>query len=236
MTTLAMPLTQIDWPETLAGEMVVAGLLGKLWYQFPERSQYDSLLAADVFTEAPFAADQPVVAAGLAQLQAWQGQLGRRLSDDEFDPLMADYTRLFVGPGQVLAPPWESVYFNDERLLFQVPTLQVRAWYRRFGLETAGEQTEPDDHIGLELAFLAHLGRLGLQAAEARRAEKLPELLDAQRAFLAGHLLKWAPAWCCAVEAQASTAFYSGLARLTRGVLQELARQFELANAEELAR
>ena len=68
-----------------------------------------------------------------------------------------DYLRLFVGLGMPLAPPWESTWANDARLLFQRETLDVRYWYRSAGLELARLHHDPDDHIGLELEFVGLL-------------------------------------------------------------------------------
>jgi TorA maturation chaperone TorD len=218
----------IDWSEVLTGEMLFVGLLGKLWYQYPDRAWYQALLAEDVFTEAPFGNDQPEIAAGLAQLQTWQRGLGADGLAGAFGDLASDYTRLFIGPGKVLAMPWESAHFNDERLLFQEQSTQVRAWYRRFGLETANDGREPEDHIGLELVFIAHLASQGLAALEAGNARGFAETLDAQRTFAETHLLKWAPAWCHEVETKARTDFFRAAAKLTRGVLSALTTRLAL--------
>ena len=59
--------------------------------------------------------------------------------------------RAFSSSAKVLTPP-ESVYFSEERLVFQEETLQVREWYRRFDLQSV-KLHEPDDHVGLELTF-----------------------------------------------------------------------------------
>jgi TorA maturation chaperone TorD len=120
------------------------------------------------------------------------------------------------------------VYFNDERLLFQEQTQQVRQWYLRYGVEPEHSHTEPDDHIGLELAFLAHLAQRGLQALEQNDPAAFEDSMAAQRGFLAEHLLKWASAWCGLVLEHARTDFYRGVALLTRGALTELAHLFEL--------
>lgn len=61
------------------------------------------------------------------------------------DVLGADYHRLFVGPGTMLAPPWESVHPSDEGLTFQDETLQVRQAYAEFGLTAPAVNREPDD-------------------------------------------------------------------------------------------
>ena len=117
----------------------------------------------------------------------------------EFGPvdtekLEQDYLRLFVGLGTPLAPPWESAWASDARLLFQRETLDVRYWYRSAGLEISGLHAEPDDHIGLELEFI---GRL-LEQGDTDAAER----------FAAEHPRAWASRWCDAVQQHATLPFY----------------------------
>jgi TorA maturation chaperone TorD len=112
--------------------------------------------------------------------------------------------------------------------VFQAQTLQVRNWYLRYGLEIENLHKEPDDHIGLELAFLAHLAQRGLHAIEQNDPGIFEDAMAAQRGFLAEHLLKWAPIWCSLVLEHAQTEFYRGMALLVRGVLTELAAIFDL--------
>jgi putative dimethyl sulfoxide reductase chaperone len=217
-----------EWNVALTGEVLIFKLLSKALYVFPERSWVESLVQNDIFSEAPFAAEHPDVVSGLALVQRWSRTDNGRLSDQMFDDLRADYTRLFIGPGQVLTPPWESVYFSEERLTFQKETLEVRNWYKRFGLQSAKVYSEPDDHIGLELEFLAHLATLGLEAFEKNDAVKFERMLDAQRGFLAEHLLRWAPEWCAQVHAHATTGLYRGISLVTRGAVEETAKMLSV--------
>ena len=223
---------QADW---LTGELLLFGLLGRLLYTLPERDWYRSLVADDVFAELPLPADQPDVAAALQRLQAWRGGLGGQLADDAFAALQADYNRLFVGPGPAEAPLWESVYFNDERMLFQEQTAQVRHWYEAFGLQRTSTAREPEDHLGLELSFLAHLAAQSLQALDEQRPAALDELLSAQRQFLRDHPLRWVPAWHGLVEGQARTDFWRAIAQLTHGALHVVADHLGLERTAEMA-
>ncbi len=225
-----------DRNNLLTGEMLTLGLLGKAFYSYPERQWLQSLVDGDVFSQVPFASDQPAVVAGLGILQEWSKKNHGGIPDQEFDDLRADYTRLFIGPGMVLTPPWESVHFSDERLTFQVQTLHVREWYRRFGLQTTKLYQEPDDHIGLEFEFVAHLARMALSALEQKDQARFDELMDAQHKFLAEHLLRWVPALCADIQAKSGTDFYRGIALLSTGVLKQLAMMFDLkVSAEENA-
>lgn len=227
---------QRDWLPLLTGEALVCGLLGRLLYAEPDQAWLQTLAAEAVFDDIPFGADQPEVVAGLELLQAWGQEHRAGLSDEDFASLRGDYARLFQGPGKLLAAPWESAQMTAERQLFQGPTLQVRGWYRRFGLEAARLHTEPDDHIGLELSFLAHLAQLGLEALAQGDEPRLNETLSAQRDFLKAHPLRWTPLWCEQVERHARTDFFRGVARVARGVLAELAATFRLAYHVEAAR
>ena len=210
------------WIETLTGAALLFSLLGKAFHATSDREWLDALAQDDLFAEAPFGGAQPDMQAGLALLRAWSQENRNGISADALSLLQAEYARLFIGPGPVVAPPWESVYFSGERLLFQRETFQVRAWYARYGLTAPNLHREPDDHIGLELNFLSHLATLALQAIQAHEPERFEEALEAQRRFAAEHVFKWGPGWCSRVEANSESDFYRGLALVTRGALSEL--------------
>mgnify|MGYP001828627672 CR=1 FL=1 len=210
----------IDCVETFVGERLLFGLLGKALYLIPDKEWLDPLVDDELFNQAPFASDQPQVVKGLALLSAWSHSFNK----DSLSELKIDHTRMFTGTFRIPTAPWESVYFSDERLVFQEQTLDVRSWYRRFGLEAVEYQKEPDDHIGLELLFVAHLAGLGMAACESGDQDRLDEIFEAQRGFLSAHLLRWGPLWCSLVEEHAQTNFYRGLALVLQGALLELAK------------
>jgi TorA maturation chaperone TorD len=166
---------------------------------------------------------------GQAALLAWAESCRPQIQPDQFDAVQSDHLRLFVGAGKVLAPPWESVYTSKERLLFQEETLQVREWYHRFGLQAERQYQEPDDHIGLELSFLAQLSGLALQAYEAGDTARFQLLRADQGRFLNEHLARWVPKWCGLVSEHARTGYYRGLALLVKGALEELSQNLSWA-------
>jgi len=212
----------MEWLSTLEAEQLVLGLLGKILFEFPERDWLESLVHDAVFDDIPFAAEVPDVKTGMKLLKEWNDQNKEGLSDEAFESIRDDYTRLFIGPGAVLAPPWESIYFHRERIIFQKQTLEVREWYRRYGLESVKLHNEPDDHIGLELAFVSHLAGLAYAAFEQKEQDKFDQLIAAQKQFLSEHTLKWAAGWAKLVGEHAHTDFFRGIALVTKGVLSEL--------------
>jgi TorA maturation chaperone TorD len=166
--------------------------------------------------------------AGLTYLKEWSRMTRVEMSDEVFDALKSDYTRLFIGPGQVLAPPWESVFVKEGRMIFQESTLRVREWYLRYDLEPVSLYKEPDDHIGLELLFLAHLAGLSLAALRKQDEAEFTATIEAQRGFLSEHVLTWASIWCDQVGVYCRTDFFRGIALTVRGALAELADIFAL--------
>jgi TorA maturation chaperone TorD len=223
---LTMPAS--DRLSLLVGEQLLFGLLARLLFDFPERNWLESLAEDAIFAEIPFAAQQPNVKAGSQLLHEWDCQFHTGLANDMYEAIALDYTRLFLGPDHVLAPPWESVHRNPLHLTFQQETLGVRAWYRRFGLVLQRKENEPDDHLGLELAFLAHLAGKAIEAYKVVDDDGLIQVLRAQGDFLTAHPLRWVKSWCSQVLDQAGTDFYRGVALLAHGSLQEAAQLLDV--------
>jgi TorA maturation chaperone TorD len=217
-----------DWETTLTGEMLMCGLLAKVLLSVPERDWLDPLIKDDVFSEIPFGASQADMQQGQIELAEWSGKHRDGISEDELKDVKVDYTRLFTGMRKLPVVPWESVYFSDERLVFQESTLKVRSWYRQFGLESVDLYKEPDDHIGLEISFVGHLAGSALLAIQNDNSNEANQKINAQRDFLSQHLILWGPMWSSLMIEYARTPFYRGVALLTRGMLLEMARIYEL--------
>lgn len=144
-------------------------------------------------------------------------------SPNDADTLETDYRQLFVGPGTMQAPPWESVHLSDEGLTFQAHTLGVREAYAEFGLQAPALHKEPDDHIGLELAFLGQLAVAALTSGEAGDVGAQGAVLAAMTQFLHEHLLMWAPEFARLTIAAAQTPLYRAVGELLAGALGWLA-------------
>ena len=223
---MTAPATEPDEPRTLPPEWrrrqneqaVAYHFLGRCFYEAP-RAEWLAAFAGDRLFEAwPFPSNDANTAGGLAMLAAFC----ERWNPAQLPQLVWDFNRLFVGPGEMLAAPWESVHRSKKKLTFQESTLQVRALYERFGVQAPAIHREPDDHLGLELAFVATLSELAVEG-EGDEAQ-LARCFEAQKQFLRDHLLAWAPACLALVEKHADTGYYRGAARLALGSLSESAR------------
>jgi len=206
-------------------------LLRKTFRQEPERGFVPALAHGGQVQSFPYREESPEIEQGVALVAGYLSD-GRSTSDAAYDELHWDFTRMFIGPYKLPAPPWESAYRTKERLLFQEHTLKVRQTYLKYGLQAPGYPAEPDDHIGLELDFMHQTTRMALTHVERGEGEALTALLRDQMAFLEEHLLAWAPRFAADVVHSAQTDFYRGMARILTGflaidraVLEELLRE-----------
>ena len=96
------------------------------------------------------------------------------------------FNRLFVGPGPVAAPPYASVYTDDEPFVMGETTLKIRRLYEMIGLRSAWNGTIPDDHIALELEACMVM-RQGMTRSDSSR------LLALYDYFMSSHVAIWIP-------------------------------------------
>ncbi|QGP93760.1 Tat proofreading chaperone DmsD [Neomoorella glycerini] len=210
--------------EWLQGRELVYSFLARIYQEGPVGDLLVALVREQFLEELANNSQNEELAAGCRQMQA---KLTARAGDLEAyrQELQEDYNRLFVGPGHLEAPPWESVYRSKEHLLFGEETLAVREFYRSFGLESKKKNREPDDHLGLEMEFMAWLSQAA--AAKVQAGEDATEFLQGQQRFLKEHLEQWVPALCSDIQGAARTEFFRGLALFTWGWLQVDAAELE---------
>jgi TorA maturation chaperone TorD len=125
---------------------------------------------------------------------------------DDSLSLLVEHERLFVGPGRVPCPPYESFWREDvpvelRRSRTGPCTADLEALYAELGLKVAPGTGPSPDHIAVELEALA----FALSAPESLRlAERLLE-----------HLCQWTPRFCRAVMAETRHGYYRDLAEVT---------------------
>ena len=143
---------------------------------------------------------------------------------ESVEELRVDYARCFVGHGQDTcgaAFPFESVYTSKKRLLMQEARDEVLAIYRASGLDKDESWREGEDHIALELEFMATMARRCADALESGDTKAARSLLQTQRNFLSDHLLRWVPLMTKELRTFAKTDMYLGLSYLTDGFLAD---------------
>ena len=152
-------------------------------------------------------------------------QLAEAFRETEPDELLLDYTRLFLGPTNILAQPYGSVWLEEAKTLMGDTTMAVVDLYRDGGFEIDEEFREVPDHIAVELEFLY---LLVFRENEARRLGDTGQqdaVAGLKRRFLQQHLGHWVRPFTAAMRDNAECPFYRNLAALTERVVgMELAQ------------
>ncbi len=169
---------------------------------------------------ARFPQDGTQIGAGYARIAEYMRHrdLGTR------QELAVDYAHTFLGAGNynnLTAPPYESVYTSEERLLMQDARDGALRYYRAEGLDLPSDNTTPEDHIGFEMQFMATLIERMAAALEEGNVERFDGLVATQRGFFNDHLANWLPAFADDIDTFCRTDFYHGVADLVRGLLAE---------------
>ncbi len=114
--------------------------------------------------------------------------------------LQIEYTRLFINaPPAVIAPPYSSIYLDQEGNLYGPSAVWVKKFYQQHGFELSGGGDIPD-HLVLELDFIALL----IDEGQDNEAEQ----------FLNEHFRKWFPLFKERVLNGSTNKFYSTLLTL----------------------
>jgi len=137
------------------------------------------------------------------------------------EALRVDFSKLFVGPYQLLAAPYGSVYLDGDRKIMGDSTLDVKNSYREAGLDTAKNFKNPPDHITAELEFMYYLIFKEIEALSNSETETVVGLIQKQKSFLDDHLMAWVPEFADNIIEHAETLFYQNLAKATETFLKD---------------
>jgi putative dimethyl sulfoxide reductase chaperone len=122
-------------------------------------------------------------------------------------PLEVEYARLFVGPFQVVAPPYSSVYSGNEPRMMGESTQTAIDFYLQAGLDPSETNKEPPDHISTELEFLYYLVFKFVESQDRR----FTQLADS---FLDHHVRHWVPSFIQRLKQGTQVTFYQKLSDL----------------------
>ncbi|GBE57228.1 Tat proofreading chaperone DmsD [bacterium BMS3Abin01] len=127
------------------------------------------------------------------------------LKSGDIDDAQQDFYQLFLGPRRLKAPPWESVYRSQLRLVNQESTAEVRCLYAQYGFQT--EEGQLEDHFGTECDFLHRLCMM----IKGSSTEQIADLMKVQKHFVSEHLVKWVPGFAMDIRHNARTPFFRGM-------------------------
>ncbi len=126
------------------------------------------------------------------------------------DELAADYASIYLTHAY-RAAPYESVWLDEENLLYQAPMFAVREWYQRHGLAVQDWRLRSEDHLVPQLQFIAHL----LHTPNDRALREAADFIDS-------HLGLWLDKFTQTAAQRCATVFYANLLELTAEYIRQL--------------
>ncbi|OCF94743.1 TorD/DmsD family molecular chaperone [Gilliamella sp. wkB308] len=118
------------------------------------------------------------------------------------------FSLLFEGQGEMLAPPWGSVYLDQEKLLMGESQERYRAFLQQQGVMLSTGMNEPEDQFGLMLMAFALL----LEKNQPQTANQL----------LNEHLFTWSTYYLNQLKQNQISPFYAALAVIAEQYLEML--------------
>ncbi len=223
--------TEINVKDILKTRLWFYDLLGKSFYLEPEISRLKKVCELKIFEQ--FINNEDFKNEGIGILRDFFDNISK-ISNEEFNSLRKEYTRLFIGPGHLPAPPWGSVYLSKERIIFDENTLEVRKFYKKWGVNTKNSNKEPDDHIGFELEFISILIDKSLSELDKNNINGFKNILTAQIDFLKSHILIWIDVFSDKLSENTEYSLFKGLAlflpeylKMDIGLLEDLLENLE---------
>lgn len=180
------------------------------------------LLAACFYPPTPALLEEGCCTNLAALLASWcphaaqqATEAARLLHNADPQELLVEYSRLFLGPFKLVAPPYGSVWLDQSKAVMGDSTARVAAFYQSHGLQLSDDFTELPDHITAELEFLSYLAFRQREAATAGDSAGTAGYAQAQQEFLTAFLLPWLTPFCEAISDDGESPFYAAIARCT---------------------
>ena len=137
------------------------------------------------------------------------------------DQVRRDHMKLFVGPTQLLAPPYGSVYLDGQRALFGPSTSDLVQLLAAAGLQKAETLKDAPDHVRVELDAMHVVIKRTLEAVAAEEWPRAQQLILVQATLLQNHLSRWVTPFAKLVRTGAGTTYHRHVADLLEAFVRQ---------------
>jgi TorA maturation chaperone TorD len=141
-------------------------------------------------------------------------EMQKVLEELEQEKMSIDHAALFVGPFELVAAPYGSVYLEKNRRVMGESSINAARHYQEADLSV--DIKEPPDHIVIELEFMYYLCRQEAQAATDGLIDDTRKFRDMQTRFFSEALNPWVVNFCGTIKAGTDNTFYTNLADCLR--------------------
>lgn len=141
-------------------------------------------------------------------------EMKANIAQSPLEEMKVAHAKLFIGPFDLIAPPYSSVYLDGQRRVMGDSTMEALNYYRRAGVNPDSNFKEPPDHITTELEFIYYLNTKFLNSEDK-------QWLDLRQDFIENHLDRWINPFAKKVK-ESKITFYQNLALLTEDLLEAM--------------
>ena len=152
--------------------------------------------------------------AGLEAMKQALAALPSTVEEQTLNELATDYVDIYINY-RLRTSPNESVWLDEDHLERQLPMFQVREYYRRHHVAPADWKVRTEDHLVLQLQFIARL------LNEVHADDDLEPVREVA-CFMDEHLLRWIMDFATRVANRCATEYFAGVALLTGAYCEEL--------------
>ena len=140
------------------------------------------------------------------------------------EDLAADYAKTFLAAGDAAgkaAFPYESVYTGTDSQFGGSVQMNLNAEYAARGFSMREDMFKiMEDHIGLELNYMAELLKEQAAEIEAGEEKKADKLSKDMKKFFRRHISNWALLFANDIYKYTDRDFYKAIARITIGFME----------------
>ena len=159
-----------------------------------------------------------------SKLSELVAMIGESDLDQVTQDVRSEFCALFLNMSAHPVFTSESVYLSGNHMIMQEQRSQVVDIYSAHHLSVDNTSFDwPEDHISMEMLFMAHLCQLESNACRslidkeagddlALAVSRLDSVAAAQKAFFTEHLDQWVPLFVEELSRYAETLFYQGVA------------------------
>ena len=190
------------------------------------------LLAACYYSPTPALLEEDCCGSMAALLEVVAPDTAKYAADavvaagnSSLDALAVEHARLFIGPFQLVAPPYGSIYLDDAKTVMGDSTAKVAAFYHSCGLHLAEDFHELPDHFAVELEFMSYLAFKQREAEASGDNDEVTRVMSMQKEFLDRFLMPWLEPFTSAVIIDDVAPFYQAIARCTAAFITADYRQ-----------
>lgn len=136
------------------------------------------------------------------------------------EDLLVAYAKLFIGPNELLVPPYGSVYLDGEKTVMGDSTMETIKMYEEQGLSMDGEFGNLPDHITVEMEFIYYLIFKEVEALENSQWGAALDFIKTQGLFFDRFLGRWVKPFCDKIKQGTDNEFYTSLAECVSAFIE----------------